>query len=245
MARRMLEIEWQAPPRPGAYAEEALITAILQGVYPPGSALPGERELAVRLGVTRPTLRETLQRLDRDGWVTIHHGKATRVRDYWVEGGLNVLSAMVRYSSRSLPADFVPSLLGLRLLLAPTYTREAVERAPVKLAAALQKAENLANTPEAFATFDWNLQHILTLASGNHIYTLLLNGFAGFYEKMALLYFAAAETRSASRAYYRLLLAAVRKKNPVLAESLTRRVMQRSIALWKKQAGKRRAVAKK
>lgn len=243
MARRNntgKQLRWKAPARPGAHAEEALITAILRGAYPPGSALPAERELAGRLGVTRPTLRETLQRLDRDGWVTIRHGKATRVRDYWVEGGMNVLSAMVRYNSPSLPPDFVPCLLSLRLLIAPAYTREAVQHAAARLAALLGRAESLADTPEAFAEFDWRLQHSLTMASGNHVYTLLLNGFAGFYEKMALVYFAAAETRAASREYYRLLLEAVRKRKPQAAESLTRRVMQRSIALWKKQMGKKK-----
>jgi DNA-binding FadR family transcriptional regulator len=34
----------------------------------------------------------------------------------------------------------------------------------------------LDDTPEAFASFDWTLHHILTVASGNPAYTLILNG---------------------------------------------------------------------
>lgn len=49
--------------RPSEHAESALVTAILDGEFPPGSALPGERVLAGQLGVTRPTLREAIQRL--------------------------------------------------------------------------------------------------------------------------------------------------------------------------------------
>ena len=37
--------------------------------------LPSERDLADKIGVTRTTLREVLQRLARDGWLTIQHGK--------------------------------------------------------------------------------------------------------------------------------------------------------------------------
>ena len=33
-----------------------------------------------RLLPLRPTLREVLQRMSRDGWLEIRHGKATRVR---------------------------------------------------------------------------------------------------------------------------------------------------------------------
>ena len=88
-------MSWSAPQRPAAYAEEALVNAILDGTYPAGTTLPGERDLAAQLGVTRPTLREVLGRLERDGWLTVRHGKATRVNDLWREGGLNVLEAIV------------------------------------------------------------------------------------------------------------------------------------------------------
>lgn len=37
---------WSCPQRPAAYAEQALVSAILDGTYPPGSTLPGERTLA-------------------------------------------------------------------------------------------------------------------------------------------------------------------------------------------------------
>jgi GntR family negative regulator for fad regulon and positive regulator of fabA len=222
---------WSAPQRPAAYAEEALVTAILEGTYPPDSTLPGERDLAAQMGVTRPTLRETLQRLACEGWLTIQQGKATRVNDFWKEGGLTVLGALVRYSEQ-LPPDFVPNLLEVRLALAPAYTRAAVESSAVTVAECLADHVSLDDTPEALAAFDWRLHHTLTVASGNPVYTLILNGFAGFYEQMARLYFAQAEARSASRAFYTALLAAARKGDAAAAERITRSVMQDSIELW-------------
>ena len=101
---------WSAPQRPNDYAEQMLVKAILDGTFAPGTTLPGERTLAAELGITRPTLREAIQRLARDGWLKVQHGKATQVNEFWREGGLNVLSTMVQHSDR-LPADFVLNLL--------------------------------------------------------------------------------------------------------------------------------------
>ncbi len=225
-----------APQRPAAYAEQALVIAILEGTYPPGSTLPGERDLATQLGVTRPTLRETLQRLECEGWLTIQQGKPTRVNDYWVEGGLSVLGALVRHSQQ-LPDGFVEYLLEVRLALAPAYTGAAVERCAGTVIDQLEAHSELEDSPEAFAAFDWTLHHTLTVASGNPVYTLILNGFAGFYEEMACLYFAQSEARASSRAFYAALLETAERQDGDEARRVTKAVMQRSIALWQ-QASK-------
>ncbi|MCP4722010.1 MAG: GntR family transcriptional regulator, partial [Desulfobacteraceae bacterium] len=68
----------QKPLKPAEFAEKQLLETILDGIYQPGDTLPAERVLAQSLGVTRPTLRETLQRLSKEGWVTIAQGKPTR-----------------------------------------------------------------------------------------------------------------------------------------------------------------------
>lgn len=222
---------WSAPQRPAAYAEQALVTAILDGSYPPGSTLPGERDLAAQLGVTRPTLRETLQRLACDGWLTIQQGKPTQVRDYWREGGLGVLEALVRYGQQ-LPPDFIPNLLQVRLAMAPAYTRAAVALDAGTVAGCLADQANLDDAPQAFAAFDWKLHHTLTVASGNPVYTLILNGFAGFYQEMACLYFAQPQARASSRAFYADLLDAARRADADTAELITRSVMEESIRLW-------------
>src|SRR4030066_556518 len=200
-------IDWSPPKRPVVYAEKSLILAILNKDYPPGSILPAERELASKLGVTRPTLRETLQRLERDGWLKIQQGKSTRVNDYWKEGGLNVLNALVQYSE-NLPTDFISNLLHVRLALAPAYTRQAVENSPSQVSECLRDFMSLNDCPEDYANFDWRLHHILTIASGNPIFTLILNGFAGFYEQMAYIYFANLPSRQSSQAFYSALFAA-------------------------------------
>ena len=54
---------------------ERLLQAIKLGVVPPGERLPAERELAVRLGVSRVTLREALHALHESGHVESRRGR--------------------------------------------------------------------------------------------------------------------------------------------------------------------------
>lgn len=54
---------------------ERLLQAIKLGVVPPGERLPAERELAVRLNISRVTLREALHALQESGFVESRRGR--------------------------------------------------------------------------------------------------------------------------------------------------------------------------
>ena len=54
---------------------------ILEGSVKPGDRLPPERELAVDLGVSRPSLREAIQKLASNGMVHSRQGGGTYVTD--------------------------------------------------------------------------------------------------------------------------------------------------------------------
>jgi GntR family transcriptional regulator, negative regulator for fad regulon and positive regulator of fabA len=224
--------DWSPPQRPSEYVEQILVTSILDGTFPAGTKLPAERVLAEQLGITRPTLREVLKHLACDGWLTIHQGRPTQVNDFWHDGGLNMLSTLVRFAQK-LPADFVPNLLEVRLALAPAYTRAALTRNPLRVGTYLEDYLRLEEEPQAFASFDWHLHRILTIASGNPIFTLILNGFSSFYEQMAYRYFLHPKSRDSSRIFYRDLYQAVLLRDPDTAEEITREVMRLSLELWK------------
>src|SRR3954454_18723152 len=55
---------------------EQLATAIRLGVYPRGTMLPAERDLAERLQVSRATLREAMAALRQAGLVQTTRGRA-------------------------------------------------------------------------------------------------------------------------------------------------------------------------
>ncbi len=223
--------DWSTPQKPAELAENRLVTAILDGSFSVNTSLPPERELAQLLGVTRPTLREALQRLSRDGWIEIRQGRPTRVRDYWQEGNLLILSAIARHQQH-LPADFVPNLLHVRILLAPEYTRLAIRNASSEVIRLLESMQTLPDTPGDFTRVDLELHSRLTVLSANPVFTLILNGFANLYKDMGLRYFSSPLTRDHSRSFYKKLLSAALSNDIFMAEEVTRAVMRESLELW-------------
>lgn len=224
-------MNWTAPQKPAELTEARLIDAILDERFPPGSLLPSERDLSLQLGVTRPTLREALQRLARDGWLEIRQGKATRVKDYWHEGSLGVLGALAQHRER-LPADFIPNLLAVRRAIAPAYARQAVERKAERVVSFLSHSLSPEDSETAYATYDWDLHHSLSISSGNPIFTLILNGFSELYHPMAYRYFQSEHTRQSSLNFYQKLLSAAHQRDGQSAESITILAMDQSLELW-------------
>ena len=60
---------------------ERLESMILEGTLPPGERLPAERALAEEFGVSRPSLREAIQKLAARGLLISRHGGGTFVAD--------------------------------------------------------------------------------------------------------------------------------------------------------------------
>lgn len=116
---------------PAGFAEEYIIESIWNNRFPPGSILPAERELSELIGVTRTTLREVLQRLARDGWLTIQHGKPTKVNNFWETSGLNILETLARLDHDSVP-QLIDNLLSVRTNISTIFIRTAFRQHPDK-----------------------------------------------------------------------------------------------------------------
>jgi DNA-binding FadR family transcriptional regulator len=75
---RLAEETFFRPVRPGNAFEDTvqrLLQTIRLGVVAPGDSLPSERELAVRRGVSRDTVREALRSLGEAGYVVSRRGR--------------------------------------------------------------------------------------------------------------------------------------------------------------------------
>jgi GntR family negative regulator for fad regulon and positive regulator of fabA len=228
---------WQPPAKPGEVSETRLIRAILDGTFPPNSNLPGERDLARLLGVTRPTLREAMQRMERDGWLEIRHGKPTRVRDFWTEGNIGVSIALAQ-NQYPLPDDYAANLLAVRVLLCPEYTRLAVEHDAKAITEYLDSANSLPEDANAFAEYDWCLHWLLTVHSGNPFFTHFINSVHGLYDLLGPRYFSFSQTRAHSRRFYNQLRDLAKTADASAAGLLAERVMRESRALWIELTGK-------
>jgi GntR family transcriptional repressor for pyruvate dehydrogenase complex len=99
---------------------EQLGSAIRLGIFREGEKLPGERELAERLGVSRATLREAISALRAAGFVTTTRGRG---------GGTIVAPAHDEWPADQRPAQEaeVADILVFRSVIEPGAARTPVE----------------------------------------------------------------------------------------------------------------------
>lgn len=216
---------------PAGFAEEFIVKSIWKGDFAPGSILPAERELSELIGVTRTTLREVLQRLARDGWLTIQHGKPTKVNNFWETSGLNILETLARLDEEGMP-DLIDDLLSARTNISAIYIRAALRHNKAKAMDALAGAEDLEDTGRAFAEFDYQLNQQLAHASGNKVYVLVLNGFKGLYARIGQFYFSKPEARELARDYYARLATLAEQGDYTEAMALVREYGYNSAKIW-------------
>ncbi len=114
----------------------SIADAILDGAFPPGSALPPERELAEQLGVNRTSLRQGLARVQQMGLIEARHGSGNVVRDPQGLTHPAVVEALVR----RLGPEFLVELFEIRAGLGPLIGRLAAQRSTPADAEALQSA---------------------------------------------------------------------------------------------------------
>ncbi|MCV2885109.1 fatty acid metabolism transcriptional regulator FadR [Aestuariibacter sp. AA17] len=189
---------------PAGFAEEYIVESIWSGRFPPGTILPAERELSELIGVTRTTLREVLQRLARDGWLTIQHGKPTKVNNYWETCGLNILETLARLDQDGI-SELVDQLLAARTNLSAVFIRGALRNNAQEAIAILSRAV-ASEDGKGFADHDYRLNHDLALASGNKVFVLMMNGFRSFYARIGGYYFSFEKSRELAKDYYKKLV---------------------------------------
>ena len=216
--------------KPAQFAEQKIVKAIVDGDWPAGHKLPPERELSEIIGVTRPTLREVLQRLSRDGWLTIKHGKPTTVNNYKVDGGLGVLKTLVDYedlASKSLIRDW----LEFRVMILPELASKAINFNSTEILNKLKTKPALDAESKEFAVFDWELQIMLVALSRNSIAKMLYNDLTEIYFSKSEEYFSNEIIKNKSLTYYNSLRNAIESKDGKV-EVLVRTTMQESLDIW-------------
>ncbi|MFB6421966.1 MAG: fatty acid metabolism transcriptional regulator FadR [Candidatus Malihini olakiniferum] len=189
---------------PARFAEEYVIQNIWNNYFPPGSILPAERELSELIGVTRTTLREVLHRLARDGWLTIQHGKPTKINNFWETSGLNILETLARLDHDSVP-QLIDNLLVVRTNIAAIFIRAALCQDPDKSQKVLAQRACVEDNANAFSQIDYNIFRGLAFVSGNQVYGLILNGLKGLYMRVGRYYFSNHKARKLAIDFYACL----------------------------------------
>src|SRR3954471_8329176 len=109
--------------RSGAeHVADRLVTAIALGEFVPGQRLPSQRDLPPPLEVSRPTIREAIQRLAALGYVDVRRGRT---------GGAYVLQATGPGATEMIRRTLLPEwhnledLLEFRQMIDPLIARTA------------------------------------------------------------------------------------------------------------------------
>lgn len=186
---------------PAALAEEYIVKSIWDNVFPARTHLPSERDLADKIGVTRTTLREVLQRLARDGWLTIQHGKPTQVNNIWDTASPSIIETLITLDQNSAPL-IIDNMLSLRSKMSEFYIYEAVKSSPLQSAALFHELSELENNAERYTEFDYRLFRQFTVLANKPFYRLIFNSLKGVYQKIGLLFFSDEKHRELAKHFY-------------------------------------------
>jgi DNA-binding FadR family transcriptional regulator len=125
---------------------QTLLTAIQQGRFQPGGRLPSDRELAERLGVSRPTAREALLALELIGAINVRHGDGTYISEmhhrFFHDAGLDFGSSPAEVMQARITVE--PPVSGL---LTGRVNPEELDRIQADLDAAAGMIDDLGALP--------------------------------------------------------------------------------------------------
>ncbi|MBG6189951.1 DNA-binding FadR family transcriptional regulator [Arthrobacter sp. CAN_A212] len=200
---------------------DELLERIIDGTYPPGSALPPENDLAASSDVSRLTVREALKQLQAQNVVQIRRGLGTYVNPtaQWTN-----LQAIVRYASTTADSPDV----SLRLL----EIRRMVETGAAELAALHATEEDLARMEEANSALqaaheakdldavtstDIAFHEAIFRASANPFLPVILGPLSELLYTMRRETSSFHEVQQHAIEHHRLVLEAIRSRNPEVA----------------------------
>ena len=164
---------------------ESIRDTIVDGRLGAGDALPSERDLAGRFGVNRSTIREAMLRLEAWGLVEIRQGGVTRVRDFLVSAGLQLLPFLIAPGGR-MDWGMLRDLLSIRVMLLSWTAAEATRGGPEasvveRLEEILLALEQPGLPAHRAQELDYDFFEALVAATGNRVLLLISNAVREVY----------------------------------------------------------------
>jgi DNA-binding FadR family transcriptional regulator len=207
---------------------DQVLAEVVDGEIGAGEPLPSERRLAEVLGVSRPAVREALQRMAQTRLVEVRHGGATTVREFRRFAGLDLLPQLLVRRGQ-LDTAVARSVLEARLAVGPAVAALAAERGGPTLAAILtETVDRLAATDDdverqVYALEFWD--HVVD-AADSMVFRLMFNSLRAAYEPAleALAPLMAEEVGQVDA--YRLLAVALGSGDPETARAAADRVLR-------------------
>lgn len=145
-----------------------ILDMVKAGVLKPGDALPPERDLAVTLNVSRPSVREAMRGLTVLGVVRTRQGGGAYISDLSPDTLLGPIQFYL-----SLEQTNITELYDVRMLIEADVARRAAANITDDLLAKLEQnlkhQQGTVNDPLAFRNADFEFHELIWIASGNAV----------------------------------------------------------------------------
>jgi len=192
----------------------------------PGDRLPGERELARALGVSRPTVRSGLKALEAMGVVLSRRGSGTFIADGPPDLGrepLGLLAALHGFT----PDEMFQARLVLEVGVAGLAAEHASAEHLATTAEELTEMFAAIGDPRAFLRHDVHFHRALAAGCGNRVLAALVEMVAAQFYELRRQTVARARNLRESAEMHRRIFRAVRGRNPEAArEAMTEHLLR-------------------
>lgn len=203
---------------------------IFSGHFKIGERLPPERELARMLQVSRPVVHEGLLNLVSKGLVTMTPRRGSVINDYRKEGSLFVLTSLFEYSDGQVSERLLNSMLDMRMLFeienAGLAARNRSESQMVEFKEILDKEKFIdPKNLKEIALLDFEFHHLISIASDNLVYPLLLNSLKQFYISLTIKFFADGSVIPWVIEHHTKIVRAIGDQSPEKAREYTKKLL--------------------
>jgi DNA-binding FadR family transcriptional regulator len=203
--------------------------AIVAGRYAAGAKLPTEDDLARKLGVSRPSLREGLKALARKGLIESRTRRGTIAlgRERW-----DVLdSDVLRWTAASPPDHaFLLGLIELRAIMEPAAARLAASRATPEQILEMERAyqgmvDSLPQDIDGCHQHDLAFHRAIFAACGNAILQRIYDAISALLLTLFRASTQARESYENSLAEHGAVAIAIRRRQPAEAEKAMQKLL--------------------
>jgi len=195
---------------------DQILSEVVDGELEAGESLPSERRLAEVLGVSRPAVREALQRMAQARLLQVRHGGATTIREFRRFAGLDLLPQLL-VRNDELDVGVARSILEARVAIGPHVAALAAERSTPALVDILNRAvdalesdaDPVARQHSALSFWD----HVVDGAD-SIVFRLMFNSLRAAYEPVVAALASHMEAEVGQIASYRKLVATIAAGEP-------------------------------
>jgi DNA-binding FadR family transcriptional regulator len=199
---------------------EKIRNDIINGVYPIGTKLPPEREMAQKYGASRFAVREAIAMLAQNCFVGTVPQSGTYVRDFYRDGSLETL-VQTLHVRRAIDRQTLDSLLKFRYTTETIAAAEAAEVITTKDLAYLEeklktKSKSTGHV-SLLAECDYDVHFKIVTVSGNVISRLIFQSFKPIYAFFTEFFYSLPGAAERSLLLNRHLFEALKKRDSKVA----------------------------